>query len=670
METSKTSIIDRLIAHAQQSPEATAYIILEDGESVERRILFQDLDAWVRMLAAQLSDKHLQGHRVLLVYQDTLEFIISFLACQYLGIIPVPVPFVKGSKQMARIQNIIEDAQVTAVLCAHFSLDTLQRELSGFFENKEMAFISTDVTYSMIYVPIDQAPVYNRTAFIQYTSGSTAKPKGVVITSDNLLHNQQLIQSTFGCSRDSVIFTWLPFHHDMGLIGNILHTIYVGCTCILMSPLHFVQNPRKWLRAISKYRVTHSGGPNFAYDLCVDRVPPDELPGLDLSSWKVAYNGSEPVRYETLLRFAAYFGPAGFNERAFRPCYGLAEATLLVSGCRAEDAPLTLYVHEDRMPDGMIRLAGPDDRQSRAVVSCGSIAAGMEAKIISLEHGGECEALQEGEICIAGASITDGYWNKDNSAVFYERENKRFLRTGDLGFLYKDQLFVHGRYVEMLVIRGKNVYPYDIEEQVGKCHSAIESNGVAIFCINAARDQWVIAAEIKRAAVKELDSASVIGAIDNTVTGLFGVYPYEIILTSPLAIPRTTSGKLQRLKCKEDFLQGAFPVLAAKSAMPVQTENKQQHARQGNISRYLIDVIGARVGYHGVETVNDKTELTAIGIDSIRATEVINIINKDLGINIDIAKVLQDNSFSGLVNVIEHMLWLKNTETFGEQITI
>ncbi|WP_276483901.1 AMP-binding protein [Paraflavitalea pollutisoli] len=671
------TIIDRLMGHAEQRPAATAFIILEDGEAVERRVSYQDVDGWVRTLAAQLSEQELYGKRVLLVYHDTLEFLLSFLACQYMGIIAVPVPFARGSRQMARLQHIMEDADVAAVLCAHFSIDQLRVGLSDYFKRCAIPIIATDVAYQTIDVPVNKKPRYHNTAFIQYTSGSTGKPKGVVITASNLLHNQALIRDTFGCDSQSVILSWLPFHHDMGLIGNILHTIYCGCTCILLAPIQFIQHPRRWLQAISRYEVTHSGGPNFAYDLCVDKIPAADLALLDLSSWKVAYNGSEPIRHDTLLRFAAHVGPAGFDAAAFKPCYGLAEATLLVTGHRQGQPPPVLYVQEARGPLGRILLSDASDNNARPVVSSGSILPGMEVRIVAPETARRCAVLEEGEICIGGPSVTEGYWNKDNDLFFYEFDNQRYLRTGDLGFLYNDQLFVNGRLTEMLIIRGRNVYPYDIEQLVEGCHEAIEHNGVAVFCINAARDQWVIVAEIRRSRIREIDPVTVMAAIDMAVTGMFGLSPADIVLTTPLGIPRTTSGKLQRVKCREEYLQGGFNVLAARSAL-ADTQHRPgfaagqllQQVNDQSIRHYLLEVIGARVGWQGVNGVVDTTELTSIGIDSLRATEIVNLINKELGINIDIAKVLQHNSFSSLVNMIESMLWLKNEQTSGEQITI
>lgn len=662
MKETAPDIVDRMLLHARENPERTAFIMLANDECSGQQISWHELVIRVSALASLLSNSLPGNKRVLLIYQDTLEFIIAFMGCLYAGVIPVPVPYLRSSRQMSRLHNIIEDAQVSALLTTRHLSDHLSKTI------KDITFIYTDtnVPDSTLF----PRPAANETAFIQYTSGSTGIPKGAVISAVNLLHNEQLIQNVFGCDKDAVILSWLPFHHDMGLIGNILHAVYVGCVCIIMSPLHFIQAPASWLRAISKYKVTHSGGPNFAYDLCVDKVSDNELQQLDLSAWKVAYNGSEVIKQHTLQRFSSRFSAAGLSPFAISPCYGLAEATLLVSAKETAKLPLTIYIHEHSTAGGNIIMTAATDPRSQSLVSSGKIAEGANVKIISLHHAAECAELEEGEICIAGESVTAGYWNKDNTAVFYELNGEKFLRTGDLGFFYQQELFVHGRLTEMLISRGRNIYPYDIEDMISKSFSAIEANGLALFCVNNVGDEWVVVAEIKRTSLRELDTTSLISKIDNLVLGSFGVCLHDIILTTPMGIPRTTSGKLQRLKCKEMFLQATFTSIAAKSGMPAAEEVPVAPALPADVSMYLANLIRARNGSLQTEQLNDQMELTDIGIDSLRATELINSINKELGINIDISTVLQDNSFSGLVNIIENMLWLKNDQTFGEEITI
>lgn len=670
------NIVNYLTAHACSFPDKHCFSIISSEGNTTRKVTYKELETSVKQVAFLLMSRRLKDKTVLLVYQDMLAFIISFLACEYAGIIPVPVPYGNGSKQRIRINGIITDAQTDTILCTEATVNHLRAE----FGDTQLQFITTDE-----YVPMDEealniTPTYTDISFIQYTSGSVGNPKGVVVTANNLLHNQQLIQQTFGCDENSVIFSWLPFHHDMGLIGNVLHTIYVGCSCVLMSPLHFIQKPKAWLKGITEYKVTHSGAPNFAYDLCVERIPSDELASIDLSSWKVAFNGSEPVHAATMERFIRHFKSVGFNADAFTPCYGLAEATLLVAGVKNGAAPLTVYIDKEASAQGKLLLADPQHDGARAVVSSGYPADGMQVKIISSQGQHECGELEEGEICISGQSVTRGYWNKENHDLFYEYAGEKFLRTGDLGFLYNDALFVHGRVKEMLIIRGKNYYPYDIEQMVFGCNDAIELNGVAVFSLDDDA-AIVVVAEIKRAYVHNINGETIIAVIDKLITGELGIAPYDIILTTPLGIPRTTSGKLQRIKCKAYYHDKAFNIVASKGGMadkllkkdrnPLLLKQVITNADYDSIRAYVTDMIEAK-GDQLPPAFSDETDLTALGVDSLRAMEMINTINRELSIHLDATKIYQHNTLSALCNSIDALLWLntETTQTFGKEITI
>lgn len=674
------TIIDYLLHYSLKCPHKTAFIILENGREIEKRISYQELLFKVKALAYQLTHQQLAGKLVLVMYQEASEFLISFLACQYVGAIPVPVSDVKGSRQFARLMNIMKDAQVTAVLCATHTVTHLRKELHGFPDAHNILLFATDIIPASDKGLEMPRPAESKISFIQYTSGSTDKPKGVIITNKNLLHNQRLIKNTFGCDPHSIIFSWLPFHHDMGLIGNLLHTIYAGCTCVLMSPLQFLQTPGKWLEAISRYRITHSGGPNFAYDLCLRKVTVQELERMDLSAWRVAFNGSEPVNDDTIERFSNYFKPAGFKEEAFYPCYGLAEATLLVAACKKEVPPVTIFISDNVGNNEKITVTAHPSPGTRALVSCGAIAEGMELKIISAQDRRVCGELEEGEICISGNSVTSGYWNRDASEVFHEYDNRLFLRTGDLGFMYQGELFVHGRLKEMLIVRGQNIYPYDIERMISGMDVNIEENGVAIFSRDLFNEDIIIVAEIRRTSLKSIDAAHLMGLIERAVTGSFGITPYDILFTTPMGIPRTTSGKLQRLKCRQYYQDNTWEVIASKRGLsklwPRQERdphlldliiNDQHHH---NIRVYLVDLIRWKTGASQTDVLSEGAALTSLGVDSLGATELINIINNELHINLDVTKVFQDNTILTFTQTIAQLLWLKNEHISGEEITI
>jgi acyl-CoA synthetase (AMP-forming)/AMP-acid ligase II/acyl carrier protein len=680
-------IVDRLFQYASQFPDVTAFRILGSEGGNETPIAYARLAARVQGLAAVLGEGRWRGARVLLVYEDVAEFIVAFLACQYAGIIPVPVPYANGSRYWRRLLFILEDAQARTVFCTCDTVSRLQEAVKEVLPAGEIIFFTTDDTEAK-----DQLPVYHRKtgeeiALLQYSSGSTGDPKGIIISSTNLMHNQRLIAHSFGCNRDSVIFSWLPFHHDMGLIGNILHTVYTGCTGILMSPLHFMQRPQRWFQAISRYRVTHSGGPNFAYDLCVEKWPADQVKQLDLSCWKVAYNGSEPIRHETLQRFARHFKPAGFSPESWHPCYGLAEATLLVAGQRSTAVPLTVFADRESAADGKVRLKDEADPSSRAIVASGLPAPEMEVRIINELQPKGCPELVEGEIGISGNSVSPGYWNNDNPGLYYNDGDRKFLRTGDVGFFYRGLLFVSGRIKEMLISRGRNIYPYDIEQRIAEKAPELEPSGIAVFCSDPSREEIVLVAEIKRSWLSAVDHDSLIRTIDRLVTGTFGIDLRDILLIAASGIPRTTSGKLQRVKCREMFRTGAFTSIAAKSRLSAEVApageeggpaggDKSaltavlQDVNPVTVSNYLRNLITWKLGRLDQDLQLDKTGLPEIGIDSIKATELINRMNKELDIHVELSALLQDQTFTGLVTTVENLLWLKNAQPLGQEITI
>ncbi|WP_343670788.1 AMP-binding protein [Chitinophaga sp.] len=668
MKKTDANVSSFLIANSKAYPEKAAFVILSIEEEEPRTTTYGELETCVKQVANLLHQQQLKDKMVLMIYQDMRSFIIAFLACQYAGVIAVPVPFAKGRKQLSRINGILADTQANTILCTEDTLPLLTEELP-----QGVLLLPTD---SKDLPGADFPPVTTNIAFLQYTSGSVGVPKGVIVSGRNLLHNEQLIKETFGTDEDTIVLSWLPFHHDMGLIGNVLQTIYTGCTCILMSPLHFMQRPLAWLENIAKYKVTHSGGPNFAYDLCVERITSEEAATLDLSSWKVAYNGAEPLHAATLQRFSDHFRVSGFSGHAYMPCYGMAEATLLVSAVKSAPAPVILHIDKEACEKGRIELtvAGED---AKAVVSSGKPAKGMYVKIVSLTEQRECGELEEGEICIAGESVTSGYWNRDNSTLFHAQ----YLRTGDLGFMYKGELYVHGRVKEMLIVRGKNIYPYDVEECVVACSAMIETNGVAVFAVGD-DNQIVVVAEIKRAFINHYDAPAMIAAIDRTVAGELGVSPHDIVLTTPLGIPRTTSGKLQRVRCKQFYEQQLFKVVAAKSLLASATpaagrnssllEQLLETPSYDHILLYIADMIADKTGERFSVLPDANTDLTSLGIDSLRAMEMINTINEELSVHLDATKIHQHNTLSELCMTIEALTWLKTGDATasGKEIMI
>ena len=678
MISDNTDIVDFLQRHSEASPDKDAFITVGSTVGADGHCTYRELMDRVRERSVLLAALKIRNNRILLPNSDMLDFTISFLACQLIGLVPIPIGSFSGKRHLTVVSGIIANSGAEVVLGPGKLLSEMGQ--SGIF--KGMLVVASDGKVRKDECrSLEKPPERNEMAFVQYTSGSTSQPKGVIVTNKNLLHNQQLIQETFGCNRDSVICSWLPFHHDMGLIGNILHTIYVGCTCVVLTPQHFSQRPVSWLEAITRYQATHSGGPNFAYDLCVDKVLKGDLASLDLSSWRVAYNGSEPVKAKTIDRFAEYFATAGFSQKAFYPCYGLAEATLLVTGSKSESKPVVLAVEVESLSHGKARVLEEGQEGAAVICSSGKIVKGMTVRILAAGGDHWCSDLEVGEICISGNSVTNGYLNGENTDAFISDNGQGFFRTGDQGFLLDGEVFVTGRLKEMIVFRGRNFFPYDIEQQVSEKIPAIRPNGVVLF-EGEREGEFVVVAEVRREAYRNGDWNELIGRIHRLVSGLVGIPLSDIVLTIPYGIPRTTSGKLRRLACRGLYERGELKEVSTKlrnvpnkkSVTDLESLSRTAiaTAEYSQIREYLLQMIRSKIGDLGSESSGlDKMELAELGIDSLKAVEIINAVNRDLDIQMDPTAIFNSRSLSDLTRTIEHLLWLKaNQQPTGNKISI
>ncbi len=443
-----------------------------------------------RSLGARLQELGIAGERALLLYPPGLEFITAFFGCLSAGVVAVPTPLPRPNRPAERLRAILQDAAprvvvTTAALAAEKSRWVVQTP-----ELADLPWVSSDTLGEALAERWrDPGAGPETLAFLQYTSGSTDEPKGVMVTNGNLLHNLAVIGKSFGATEESRGVFWLPLHHDMGLIGGVLQTVYCGGASLLLSPIAFLQGPIRWLEAISQTRATISGGPNFGYELCARKITAEEQRRLDLSAWSVAFNGAETVRSETLDRFAEAFAPCGFRREAFLPCYGLAEATLMVSGRSEIVIPQTLKLDADALEQNRVAPAGNTGQRLRTFVGCGRVSGGQEVVIVDPHTSGRCGDDGVGEIWVAGASVAHGYWNRplETAATFAamlpDSQSGPFLRTGDLGFLKDGELFVTGRLKDVIIIRGRNVYPQDLEATVARSHPLLRSRRRgSVFC--------------------------------------------------------------------------------------------------------------------------------------------------------------------------------------------
>ena len=566
-----TTLVEVLRRRSDRQPERLAYRFLVNGDDVAVEATWADVDRRARSIAASLQARGgARGARVLLLCPPGLDYVAAFYGCLYAEAIPVPAypPQPREMRPaMARLAAVAEDAAATLVVTTP---DVAERAAPLWAADPRFAAVP------WLHVgELDQAPASDwdeargrpdDVALLQYTSGATSHPKGVALTHANLLHNLESIRRYFEFGPDTPGVSWLPLYHDMGLIGCMLEPLYAGFPMTLLSPLRFVQRPILWLRAITRYRASMAGAPNFAYELCVSRTTPEQREGLDLSSWRSAFNGSEAVRADTLQRFAATFGPHGFDARAFRPCYGLAEGSLLVTGSRT---PGPRAFDAARLTQGVAEPAGPDtpDDDVRALVSCGQ-SWGNEVIVVDAETGTRCPPGRVGHVWVRGGSVSPGYWNRGRDTESFGAHlatgEGPWLDTGDLGFLQDGELFVTGRLKELVVIRGRKHHPQDIEQTVGGSHPALRAGDAAAFAIEEhGEEALVVVQAVDRAWLRRLAAAEVSQDVNEALGRTHGLTARTLLFVRPGTIPRTSSGKIMRTACRQLFLDGALAPLAA-----------------------------------------------------------------------------------------------------------
>jgi|GEM_PF-375899 len=594
-----TNLVDVLRFRTKQRPDAFAFTFLRDGEGDEEHLSFEALDRRARLIGAFLQQHQAAGKRVLLLYPPGIQFITAFFGCLYAGAVAVPAYPPRVNGKLTRLQAIAIDAQPTHGLTNTATVTRLKPQAAELDALKNLQWLDTDeLLQSEELISNWRPPVIDdhTLAFIQYTSGSTGQPKGVMISHRNLLHNQRLIKTAFRHPEYGRIIGWLPLYHDMGLIGNVLHTIYTSSWCVLMSPVAFIQRPVRWLDAITRYKAQTSGGPSFAYDLCTRKVTADQRATLHLSSWQVAFNGAEPVRADVLERFAAMFESCGFRRDAFHPCYGLAESTLLVTGRPANGPPVTRTILPEPLEQRRVVKASAGETNTRTFVGCGESLCGQQIKIVDPDTRKECAPDAIGEIWVRGDSVARGYWNRpeQTAETFQARlaqdDEGPFLRTGDLGFISDGELFLTGRLKDLIIINGRNHYPQDIERTIEQSYSGIRPGCVAAFAVEIeGEERLVTVQEIERANLRTLNAGDVEDAIREAVSVNHELELHAVVLLKPGSIPKTTSGKLQRQLCVKMFLAGDFiPVTRPLAAFSVESSGEALESRRRGMQFSLL----------------------------------------------------------------------------------
>lgn len=566
-KSAPATLVDILQARAERQGHERIYTFLRGEE--QESLNYGELDVLARSLAGSLGEVCASGDRALLLYPPGLDYIVALYACMYAGLIAVPAYVPRPNRPLSRLESILTDAKPAIALTTR---EILSSPRSVFLRKEgpigQLRWLATDD------LPNAQPPesgmpriASDAPAILQYTSGSTASPRGVVLTHANLLHNSEMIRQNFSLSSESVGVIWLPPYHDMGLIGGILQPLYTGLPVYLMSPGSFLQRPARWLQAISRFHGTSSGGPNFAYDLCVRRVTAEEIDELDLSSWKVAFTGAEPIRKQTLAEFAATFARCGFGSRGLHPCYGLAEATLMVSGATPGEGPNYLSVSRSALERDRVEPSPLEADDECVLVSCGQATGGQDLRIVDPDTGTLCPPERVGEVWVSGTSVSSGYWHRPEETLqtlgaSLPGEDTRFLRTGDLGFVRDGELYITGRIKDLIIIRGQNHYAHDLEFTAQRSHPALVPSSTAAFSVQRDGFERLLIVQEIDDRPGTVDLKEIIASIAQSVMETHDIQVHEVLPVRPWTIPRTTSGKIQRYLCRAAYLAGTLEMIA------------------------------------------------------------------------------------------------------------
>lgn len=679
MNLESKNLVDLLSQYAQDTPDKIAYTFLKNGGNDSDSITYGELEQTAIIIATHLQQRSEPGERVILCYPSGLEYITAFFGCLYAGVLAVPLYPPHTRRIDERLQAVYQDAQPTIALTSKKIHTKIEKASNGRLELEQLQWIATDHLETgngndrLAEQWTKPALTAESLAYLQYTSGSTSTPKGVMVSHGNLLYNLRDSYENLKHTPDDVMVSWLPLFHDMGLIFCILYPLYVGIHGVFMAPTAFIESPIRWLNAITRYKGTHSAAPNFAYDYCLDKIPPAERSQLDLRSWRCAVTGAEPVRAATIERFVEGFADANFSHKTFCPGYGLAEATLMVTATAEVEQPKEYRFNQAALENH--RVSADESRAGTNLVACGAPTLETRVAIVNPETMHLCAADEVGEIWVNGPTVAQGYWQNEEAtaetfrAYLNNGDDGPFLRTGDLGFLYKGQLFITGRLKDLIIIRGRNHYPQDIELTASQCHPALQADRTIAVSINfddrqsgqerpirhAEFERLVVVLEVDRSAIRSINSEQVMWDIRKAISEAHDIQPYAIVLVKPGNLPKTTSGKSQRRTCGEQYLNRQLTILAEWRA----DDTILQDLDFAGLAHPSLELVEARLCQWlsqklqvPAEVIEPTNRLAEYGLDSLMTFELRDALYHSTGVELPLTELFDTMTTEALARKI------------------
>ena len=657
------SLADLFEFSCRRKPEGLAYAFVRDTLEHESQLTYGELERTVRALAGHLARRARPGTRALLLYPAGLDVVCAFWACMCAGLVPVPAPApdpVRRKHSLPRLHAIIEDAQASLVLTTS-GIETVSSELSIAKDGSQIEWMATDQPYDQGDA-VEWPRLKDTTlAYLQYTSGSTATPRGVMVSHGNVLSHCKALSLAGGVSDRSRSLCWLPYFHDYGLLHGIIAPLYAGIPAYLMSPVTFLRRPLRWLEAVSRLAITHSGGPNFSYESCLRAARHQREWQADLSKWMVASCGAEPIHPATVEQFIETFGPQGFRRTSFAPAYGLAEATLVVTMKRTEAEPTFLTVEAEALADSMVKESSASERGTRTLVGCGEPLEETRVLIVNPTTQNSCQAGVVGEVWLAGPGIATGYWGRpEESAATFKATlaglgEGSYLRTGDLGFIHRGELFLTGRLKDLIIVRGRNYYPHDLEWTAEQAHSGLRRGCGAAFSIASETGERVVLVYEIEKTLPESDMAEVMSGIRRALADEYELEVHNVVLVKSGTIPRTSSGKIQRHACRAAFESGQLTVVGASTLGTREEEGRGESLSEApytTVEKKLADIWQEVLGGPQPRRHANFFEL---GGNSLLAAQIVARILDVFQVELPLSMVFEYPAFSALATRVSEL---------------